>query len=177
MRPCVRRGDRHGTVDGVRTRLFEQRLGHERNRLLQYAFALTRNHDEARDLYQEAMLRVVSAPQAPAARPAYRAWLFKIVRNLWIDRLRSDRRRADIHQHIADHTQVATEPVVERDLAVRDAFFQLSIEHQEVLALVDITGFSYKEAGEILAIPSGTVMSRVARARRKLFELLSSEPF
>ena len=159
----------------MRRGLFEQRLGAERDRLLRYAFALTRNQDEARDLFQETMVRVISAPQVPAAQPAFRAWLFKIVRNLWIDRVRSNKRREVLHQHIAESASVVAEATVERHLAVRDAFSQLSTEHQDVLALVDIAGFSYKETGEVLSIPSGTVMSRVARARQRLFELLSAE--
>lgn len=176
LQPLRWRRNSHDAVGKVTAGSLEQRLEHERDSLLRYALALTRNQDDARDLYQEAMLRVISAPQAPTAPPAYRAWLFRIIRNLWIDRVRFERRRANFHQDIAARAQTTTEHVEDRDLAIRDAFLQLSTEHQEVLALVDISGFSYKEAGEILSIPSGTVMSRIARARQKLFELLTREP-
>jgi len=121
------------------------------------------------------MVALISASDVPAAEPAFRAWLFRIVRNLWVDRVRANRRRDVLHRHIAESVSGVAEATVERHLAVRDAFSQLSVEHQEVLALVDIAGFSYKETGDVLSIPGGTVMSRVARARQRLFELLSDE--
>lgn len=57
-------------------------------------------------------------------------------------------------------------------LSVRQAFERLSLEHREVLALVDISGFSYEETAMTLAVPQGTVMSRVSRARRAMAALL-----
>jgi len=58
-------------------------------------------------------------------------------------------------------------------VALREAFRRLSPQHREILALVDLAGFSYQEAAAILAVPIGTVMSRVSRARRALIEALS----
>lgn len=52
--------------------------------------------------------------------------------------------------------------------SVRQAFTRLSTEHREILALVDISGFSYEEVATMIAVPKGTVMSRVSRARRAL---------
>lgn len=155
---------------------FEQRLNPVRERLMRYAFALTRDRDEAKDLFQETVLRAMSAAEVPVADPAFRAWLFKIIRNLWIDRSRSHARRERLHEQMASageaDTGVAT---TENHYAVREAFAYLSVEHQEVLALVDIAGFSYDEAGELLCVPRGTVMSRVSRARQSLFHLLSGD--
>lgn len=143
---------------------------------MRYAFALTRDRDEARDLFQETVVRAMSAADMPVAEPAFRAWLFKIVRNLWIDRSRLRTRRTVLHAQMADEApHEAGEATTESHYAVREAFSYLSIEHQEVLALVDIGGFSYQETGELLSIPKGTVMSRVSRARQSLFQLLSSD--
>ena len=61
-------------------------------------------------------------------------------------------------------------------LAVRQAFMQLRKDHRDVLALVDIGGFTYEETGMLLSIPKGTVMSRVARARAALACTLSDTP-
>ncbi|WP_417580677.1 RNA polymerase sigma factor [Pelagibacterium sp.] len=155
---------------------FEQRLYPVRERLMRYAFALTRDRDEARDLFQETMVRAMSAGDVPAADPAFRAWLFKIIRNLWIDRSRSHARRVRLYDQFANgEAGEAGEATTERNYAVREAFAFLSVEHQEVLALVDIAGFSYEETGELLSIPRGTVMSRVSRARQSLFQLLSGD--
>ncbi|GAB5428585.1 MAG: RNA polymerase sigma factor [Devosia indica] len=155
---------------------FEQRLDPVRERLMRYAFALTRDRDEARDLFQETVVRAMSAPEIPVPEPAFRAWLFKIVRNLWIDRTRTHARRSHLDERFAGgHGPEACEATTERHYEVREAFSCLTIEHQEVLALVDIAGFSYEETGELLSIPKGTVMSRVARARQAMFQLLSSE--
>lgn len=60
-------------------------------------------------------------------------------------------------------------------LAVRQAFMQLGKDHRDVLALVDIGGFSYDETAMMLSIPRGTVMSRVSRARAALMRGLSDD--
>jgi RNA polymerase sigma-70 factor (ECF subfamily) len=63
---------------------------------------------------------------------------------------------------------VSLESVLVDAFSVRQAYARLSIEHREILALVDISGFSYEEAAAMIAIPRGTVMSRVSRARQAL---------
>ena len=60
-------------------------------------------------------------------------------------------------------------------LEVKQAFSLLSDEHREILSLVAIEGFEYEEAAEVLDVPVGTVRSRLARARRKLKELIDAE--
>ena len=60
-------------------------------------------------------------------------------------------------------------------LEVKQAFAKLSDEHREILSVVAIEGFEYEEAAEILEIPVGTVRSRLARARRRLKELIDAE--
>ncbi|ODA65906.1 ECF RNA polymerase sigma factor SigE [Methyloligella halotolerans] len=118
----------------------------------------------------------MSASHVPAADPAFRAWLFTIVRNLWIDLSRARTRRARLREQMAQAMRhEAGEATTEGNYAVREAFSYLSVEHQEILALVDIAGFSYEETGQLLSIPKGTVMSRVSRARQSLFGLLTCD--
>ncbi len=69
---------------------------------------------------------------------------------------------------------MSLESVVVNRLAVRTAFMTLSREHRDVLALVDIAGFSYEETAEMVGVPRGTVMSRVSRARQNLARLLAA---
>lgn len=145
--------------------------------LFGYAYALTRDADLAADLLQDCVVRAMSTRCPPRDARAVRSWLFTILRNLWIDELRAERRRDRAHKEIAveEDCSAATFPkinVVNR-LAVRQAFGQLGKDHRDVLALVDVGGFSYQEAAEILGVPRGTVMSRVSRARLALARILA----
>jgi RNA polymerase sigma-70 factor, ECF subfamily len=159
---------------------FQSRLQPLAEALFGYAVALTRDRDRARDLFQECVLRALAAP-APRCDAAFRSWLFSIMRNRWIDDRRSDRRRSrglDMVK-VEPPDWVRQEPppnlsaVIVNQLAVRQAFADLGPLHRDVLALVDIAGFRYAEAAEVLGIPTGTVMSRVSRARQELCRRLS----
>lgn len=148
-----------------------------RQRLFGYAHALCRDTATAEDLYQDAMLRALSARSAPADRTAFRVWMFRLMRNLWIDRLRRD----DPACSLTDLPETAApssggEQAVVNRLAVQQAFMMLDKIHRDVLALVDIGGFSYDETSELLDIPQGTVMSRVSRARAALCRKLGDDP-
>lgn len=161
--------------------MFEQRhhdaLLEMRRRLFGYACALSPDIASAEDLYQDAVLRAMSARKVPEDPAAFRVWLFRLLRNLWIDRLRASGRLPDLTQEDmldAASEQTPEDTVVNR-LAVRQAFMTLSKPHRDVLALVDIAGFSYAEAAEILDTPSGTIMSRISRARNILAQRLSED--
>ncbi|MHA1522896.1 MAG: RNA polymerase sigma factor [Alphaproteobacteria bacterium] len=145
-------------------------------RLFSYAVAISGDVDTAADLLQDCVVRVMGARNVPKDDPAYRAWLFTIVRNLWRDH---QRRRASAHkmaeelQIEASTTPVSMDTVIVNIVAVRSAFAQLSSDHRNILALVDVAGFGYAQAAGILDIPVGTVMSRVSRARGALAQFLS----
>jgi len=153
------------------------RLEDLRQRLFGYAWALCRDTATAEDLYQDAMLRALGAASAPEDRTAFRVWMFRLMRNLWIDRLRrSDPAFSLTDLTEADTPSVGCEQTVVNRLAVQQAFMALEKHHRDVLALVDIGGFSYDETAELLDIPRGTVMSRVSRARSALSRLLAEDP-
>lgn len=157
---------------------FETRFAPYQQRLYGYAVAMTGDRDRAGDLLHDCVARAVSAPRCPPDEPAFRAWLFAIMRNLWIDQLRAQKRRQSMEMALSETIEgevIALESVVVNSFAVRQAFDQLSHDHREVLALVDISGFSYHETAALLAIAPGTVMSRVSRARQSLATLLVDE--
>lgn len=158
---------------------FDRRFAPLSERLYGYAFALTRDREQAADLFQDCVVRAMSAKDVPDPDRAFRAWLFAIMRNLWIDGVREHQRKSSLHdrmeQDLAHAMPVPLESVIVNQLAVREAFSCLSIEHRDVLALIDIVGFSYEEAAELLSIPRGTVMSRISRARQALFRLLADD--
>jgi RNA polymerase sigma-70 factor (ECF subfamily) len=145
-------------------------------RLYGYALSLAGDPDVAADLFQECALRALSAKQVPAAPQACRAWLFVILRNLWCDRLRKER---VVFDDCANRTISAAAVIPEQQyldsISVRVAMAQLSPVLRDTLALVDVVGFRYAEAAKILGIPTGTVMSRMSEARRKMAALIAQE--
>lgn len=152
-------------------------LSHRR-RLTAYARAVSGEADVAAELVQDCAVRVLDAKNVPADEPAFRAWLFKIVRNLWLDRVRRSAVRGEVPLEEVDvepQLPVPAETLLVNQLAVRLAFETLPAHHRDVLALVDVAGFSYDEAATLLDVPSGTVMSRVSRARSALAMLMRQD--
>ncbi len=147
-------------------------------RLFAYALALTRNRDQAEDLLQDCALRALSTGSPPRGERPMAVWFFAVLRNAWIDQQR--RQRVVTFEPLQDDAVAPMEypgPVARLDdrVALHEAFGRLSPRHREILALVDVAGFSYQEAAALLSIPGGTVMSRLSRARRALLEELASE--
>jgi RNA polymerase sigma-70 factor (ECF subfamily) len=100
------------------------------------------------------------------------AWAYGIMRNMWIDEVRSRRlRRHDELTAASDVIGQDGEAMAEGRITVavvRRTLAQLSEEQRSVLILVCVDGLTYKEAAEVLGIPLGTVMSRLSRARQEL---------
>ncbi|MCC5969313.1 MAG: RNA polymerase sigma factor [Pararhodobacter sp.] len=152
-----------------------------RRNLFGYACALTTDTARAEDLYQDALVRAMAARSVPAEQISFRVWMFRLLRNLWIDSLRARKRRIALMDEQAgvdcdDRFTTGGEERVVNQMAVRQAFMQLSKDHRDVLALVDIGGFSYDEAATLLDVPRGTIMSRVSRARSALACQLAEGP-
>jgi len=164
-------GGRSGAVRLVRNGHKQQRFEPYQGRLFGFALAISGDRDVASDLVHDCIVRVMTARNVPADEAAYRAWLFTILRNLWRDQLRASHRGPSVElDNVAevDFSPQPMEQVVVNAVAVRQAFDQLEPDHRDVLAVVDIGGFTYGEAARILSIPQGTVMSRVSRARAAL---------
>lgn len=141
-------------------------------RLYRFAFSLAGTDDEARDLVQSCALKALSARQAPVDEPAFRAWLFRILRNEFIDRYRRARRTAEHFDDMPPEEDAGEywggDERLINVVGVRAGFARLPQPHREILALIDCAGLSYEEAALALAVPVGTVMSRLSRARRRL---------
>lgn len=145
--------------------------------LRRFALSLCRSGDVADDLVQ------ITAERAFAARetfdPASRLgpWLFRILCNAWLDQLRR-RRTAGVQLEAEELEQalaVDGAAAAEASLTLRsvdEAMKTLSEDHRSILHLVCIEELSYAEAAEVLGVPKGTVMSRLARARIALAERL-----
>lgn len=151
------------------------------------AFRLTGNSAEAWDLVQNAMLRVLKSFGTYDPRYKIEQWLHRIVRNLYIDRLRqTTRRKEDPLEHAPregqrSHAESLVDPtltpeqILDREARrdeVQDALMTLPVEMRMAIALVDLEGYSYEEAAKILEIPSSTLGVRVFRGRKLLKERL-----
>jgi len=139
--------------------------------LRRYAYAMTRNPADADDLLQTTLERILS--RAVPEDAELTKWAFRVCRNVWIDEIRSRRVRREAAPELAAAPQpeVSTEEAVMARINLRRAqagIDALPEDQREVLALVAIAGMAYREAAETLAIPIGTVMSRLARARAAL---------
>jgi RNA polymerase sigma-70 factor (ECF subfamily) len=145
--------------------------------LLGFAFTLTRDQDTARDLVQDTAVKALSAVNVPHDETAFRVWLFRILRNTFIDQTR---RHSPSYVDPGDLEQAAGSDQWDEErqitvLAVREAFQSISSDHRDVLVLVDVAGMSYDEAAGILDLPRGTIMSRISRARASLVSKIESD--
>lgn len=134
-------------------------------RLRRYALALTRERDAAQDLVQQTALRALTASSPPVGPAAILPWLLTIARNAFIDECRRTVRQGAT---VLDADQVDDGESGWRTVAIRQALARLDPDCRAVIDLVDVRGCTYVEAAKALAVPVGTVMSRLSRARRKL---------
>lgn len=152
--------------------------------LYSYAMALSRNRSDAEDLVQETYVRAIPAAQRLRKESNVKSWLFRILRNIWLNRLRDaggamHMSGADIDQLLSESAAAQTPDAHSRLVTrfeqeqVRRAILQLSDEFREVIMLREYEGLSYQEIAGVLNCPIGTVMSRLGRARSKLGVLLS----
>ena len=158
-------------------REFEALLIQTLPKLRRYAISLSRRQDVADDLVQTTVERAVSARHRFDPDTSLDAWLFRILRNAWIDETRRKKTRG-VQLDVTDMTEAASFDGV-RDIEARLALSEteaalatLSPEQREILRLICFDELSYLEAAEVLGVPKGTVMSRLARARVALAEKL-----
>lgn len=146
-------------------------------RLRRFAHALARNPADADDLAQMAAEKAFKSFSQFHPGTNFDRWLFRICRTVWIDMLRSGTRRAahEAPETEADNIGVdprtATEAAIDLKTAMA-AMQRLPEEQREVVALILVDGFGYREVAEILEQPIGTVSSRLARGRQALLVML-----
>lgn len=154
---------------------FERYVLPEIDVLFRVARSLTRHDADAEDLVQDTLLRAYRAIDRFDGRYP-RAWLLTILRNTHINRNR--RQRPELLRNPAGGTdrlaaaaaRELTDDGVDTgfDAEVEQALASLDEPFRRVVELVDVDGLSYAEAAEVLGVPTGTVMSRLHRARRRI---------
>jgi RNA polymerase sigma factor (sigma-70 family) len=147
--------------------------------LRRYARALLRDHAAADDLVQDCLERVISRWHQRRETGDTRAWVFAILHNLAINRLRQRKRRGheveigDVHDAAFAQPALQEERLRHRDL--QQALATLPDDQRTVLLLVTVEQLSYADTARVLDIPLGTVMSRLARAREKLARMMDGQ--
>ena len=140
--------------------------------LRKFCLSLTGNVADADDLLQTTVEKILEKGMPEDAHAA--KWAYRTCRNAWIDELRSREVRQKYPRQAA-HETVSEAPSAERVAsdenrvaAVSAALNKLPEEQRMALTLVAVDGKTYAEAADILEVPVGTIMSRIARARRSL---------
>ena len=146
-------------------------------RLRRFARNLTRNPYDADDVVQIALERALLRLDQWRSDARLDSWLFKIVRNAWIDEVRSRGRRDKLFVGAEAGEAVGRDSIAaETDLlSVHSAMARLPLEQREAVSLVLVEGLSYREAAEVLEVPIGTLTSRLARGRDALQAMLGTE--
>ena len=152
------------------------------------ALRMTRNPADAADLVQETFLRAFRSWHQFKEGTNLKAWLYRILTNLYISSYRvkkrepqivstSDNGDFDLYQSLVDRAEPAAsaESIVIDSLGddeIKNALADLPEDFRMAVSLADIDGFSYKEIADMLDIPIGTVMSRLHRGRKALQKAL-----
>ncbi|RKS06303.1 RNA polymerase sigma-70 factor (ECF subfamily) [Nocardiopsis sp. Huas11] len=153
------------------------------------ALRMTRNPADAEDLVQETFAKAFANFHQFRAGTNLRAWLYRILTNTFINGYRKKQREprqettdeikdwqlAAAEAHTSSGMRSAENEVLDHlpDSDIKQALARLPEEFQEVIYLVDIEGYAYKEVAARMGTPLGTVMSRLHRARRQLREMLA----
>ena len=146
-------------------------------RLRRFAHALTRDATDADDLAQMSVEKAFRSFGQFEAGTRFDSWLFRICRTVWIDTVRSRSRRGMFEappgagEGLGHDPTAATEASIDLKRAMA-ALQRLPDEQREVVALILVDGFGYREAAEILGQPIGTVSSRLVRGRQALLAML-----
>ncbi|HEY6434512.1 MAG TPA: sigma-70 family RNA polymerase sigma factor [Acetobacteraceae bacterium] len=147
--------------------------------LRRYARALLRDRDQVDDLVHDVIVRALDQLHTRREDGDLRAWLFAIMHNLFISRVRRNKRRGPlVSLDEAGDDRFGMPATQDGHMLGRDllrALDALNEEQRSVLLLVTVEDLSYAEVARVLDIPIGTVMSRLSRARDRLRGLMEGE--
>src|ERR1700751_1114945 len=177
----------HVDVSGANLQLdsFEELALPLFDQLYNFAHWLTQNREDAGDLVQETYVKALRGFASFQLGTNFRAWMFQILKNTFLSsrarlevRVTIPLRSEDVLPVLPTTSDPAESILVDRSRhdAVRSAIEQLPIIFREVILLCDVEEASYREIAETLSIPIGTVMSRLARARKAVRAALRSTP-
>jgi RNA polymerase sigma-70 factor (ECF subfamily) len=145
------------------------------------ALSIVGSHDDALDLSQDAFIRAYKSIRNFDTTKNYYTWYYKILRNLCLNHLRNKSNRADNFSdiladldNIKDENQ-STDKMIEQNenkKIVWEAIWKLTPEDREIITAKDILNTSYEDIAGLLQVPTGTVMSRLYNARKRLRKII-----
>ena len=145
--------------------------------LRRYASALLRDHQEVDDLVHDCLVRALDQHHTWRQDSNLRAWLFAILHNLFISRMRQRKTRGPMERLDAlPEGAAGAQARQDHHMESRDlmrALDELPIEQRTVLLLVALEDLSYADVARVTGVPVGTVMSRLSRAREKLRQAMN----
>ncbi len=158
---------------------FEAKLIDLQNNMLNFAYTLTTNRDDAEDLLQETTLRALNNKEKYYENVNFKGWVFTIMHNIFVNNYR----RAVRSQTMVDQTENLYHLNAPQDsgfdspegsytvLEIKKAIDSFSDEHRTPF-MMHLTGYKYEEIAQKLELPIGTVKSRIFFARKRLQEML-----
>jgi RNA polymerase sigma-70 factor (ECF subfamily) len=175
------RSSHHVDVSGANLQLnsFEELAIPLFDQLYNFAHWLTQNRDEAEDLVQETYVKALKGFSSFQLGTNFRAWIYRILRNTFL----TSRKGLKVTMTVPldfDEEEEGPEPAIEHDTpetlllarssheSLQSAIDQLPVHFREILLLCEVEEMSYQEIADTLAVPIGTVMSRLSRARQTL---------
>ncbi len=150
-------------------------------RMRRFARGLARDAADGDDLCQATIERALKAAHQWQEGSRLDAWVYRIMRNIWIDEARAGNRRRQTFapeeegEHVSSAGDAAIEASVELGNVDR-AMRRLPPEQREAVMLVLVEGLAYKEAAEVIGCPMGTLTSRLVRGREALMRELGETP-
>ena len=155
---------------------FEELFYRHHRQLYRLAMMTSRNPDDAADALQDALLSAHRGAVSFRRDSAVSSWLYRIVVNACLDRLRRNKSHLmselkDDCCTVGDHT-----PRVETAIMVERALMRLPVEQRAAVVAVDMQGYSVAETARMLGVAEGTVKSRGWRGRKRMAELYRGEP-
>jgi RNA polymerase sigma-70 factor, ECF subfamily len=164
---------------------FRQLVERHQRRVFAIALGLVRDEQDAREIAQEAFLRVHKGLSQFHGGSSFFTWLYRIVTNLSIDLMRKpSRREAELHFALeVDDGESPLLPISDADpydvvrrgqlsARINSALAQLPPYHRGVILMREVEGMSYEEMAEAMQVSKGTIMSRLFHARKKLQKAL-----
>lgn len=161
------------------TGAFEELVKKYADKLYQFAFQLTQNSEDAKDILQEALMKAYLSIKSFHSRSLFSTWLYRILMNVQVDARRRKYKKGE-KPEVPETEQSSLFPVqdmetVEQKHLVQKVLSGLSEELSALLVLRDIQNFTYEEISQITRMPLGTVKSRLARAREEFIRRWKEE--
>lgn len=151
---------------------FEELFYRHHRQLYRLAVMTSRNRDDAADALQDALLSAHRTAASFRREAAVSSWLYRIVVNACLDRLRRNRSHLSVELDENAHSAGDHTPHIDTAIVVERALMRLPIEQRAAVVAVDMQGYSIAETARMLGVAEGTVKSRCSRARAKLAEAL-----